>query len=151
MQKNIYITPASISIHSHSLWDGCGWCASIGWKPGSRRPRHLTRLGVAKDRWTAAESRTAAVITAAATAAAQAAPPSSDHHLYLFRGTHWDTERRQTEDRWETGRESNKAGYRLELIGHCISLAFLPAAQSTAWKVLTVYSLAVFTWALLPH
>lgn len=51
-------------------------------------PRHRTRFGVAEDRWTAAERRTAAVITAAATAAAHAAPTNSDRHLYLFRGTH---------------------------------------------------------------
>ena len=48
----------------------------------------LTRLGVAEDRWTAAESRTAAVVTAAATAAAHAAAPNSHRHLDLFGGTH---------------------------------------------------------------
>lgn len=46
------------------------------------------RFGVAEDRWTAAERRTAAVISAAATAAAHAAPTNSDHELYLFSGTH---------------------------------------------------------------
>lgn len=51
-------------------------------------PCHLTRFGVAKDRWTAAERRTAAVITTAATAAAHAAPPNSDRQLNLFSGTH---------------------------------------------------------------
>lgn len=48
----------------------------------------LTRLGVAEDRWAAAECRAAAVITAAATAAAHAAPSDSNRHLYLFGGTH---------------------------------------------------------------
>lgn len=55
-------------------------------------PQHLTRLGVAEDRWTAAERRTAAVITTAATAAAHAAPPNSDDNLYLFSGTYCDRE-----------------------------------------------------------
>lgn len=53
----------------------------------------LTRLGVAEDRWAAAERRTAAVITAAATAAAQAAAPDSHRHLYLLGWTDWDADR----------------------------------------------------------
>lgn len=64
----------------------------------------LTRLGVAQDRWAAAERRTAAVITAAATAAAQAAPPSSEHHLDLFRWTHCDT---RTSRRYRRGLTSS--------------------------------------------
>lgn len=80
-----------------------------GLHKGAHR-HHLTRLGVAEDRWTAAEGGTAAVITTAATAAAQAAPPSSKRHLYLFRGTHWETEgHRETLGRRQTGDGEGKS------------------------------------------
>lgn len=94
-----HITPRSVFFLSHSLimrqklltckpWVKAWICPpQTGLHKGAHR-HHLTRLGVAEDRWTAAEGRTAAVITTAATAAAQAAPPSSKRHLYLFRGTH---------------------------------------------------------------
>lgn len=73
----------------------------------------LTRLGVAEDRWAAAERRAAAVITAAATAAAQAAAPDSHHHLYLLGWTDWDADRHREMSGLRTmGRRGEEDGKR---------------------------------------